>query len=109
MTYTEIIKALGKDMDLIDLIERQQAEIERLKSMNQSKRDIIHDIRADLETAKAESVKEFAEEVKMQFYREFDEIIPSIMADAIDNLVKEFTEGKNDECHKKKHKNGRIE
>ena len=26
----EIIKALGKDMDLIDLIERQQAEIERL-------------------------------------------------------------------------------
>ena len=30
MTDNEIIKALGKDMDLIDLIERQQAEIERL-------------------------------------------------------------------------------
>ena len=31
MTYMEIIKALGKDMDLIDLIDRQQAEIERLQ------------------------------------------------------------------------------
>lgn len=30
MTYTEIIKALGKNMDLIDLIERQQAEIDNL-------------------------------------------------------------------------------
>ena len=30
MTYKEIIKALGKDMDLIDLIDRQQEEIENL-------------------------------------------------------------------------------
>lgn len=31
MTYTEIIKSFGKDIDLIDLIDRQQAEIERLQ------------------------------------------------------------------------------
>lgn len=31
MTYTEIIKSFRKDIDLIDLINRQQAEIERLQ------------------------------------------------------------------------------
>lgn len=36
-----------------------------------------------------EAVKEFAERVKMAFYYEFDELIPSIMADKIDALVKE--------------------
>ena len=35
------------------------------------------------------AVREFAENVKMAFYYEFDELIPSIMADKIDELVKE--------------------
>lgn len=35
------------------------------------------------------AVKEFAESVKMAFYQEFEELIPSIMADKIDDLVKE--------------------
>ena len=35
------------------------------------------------------AVKEFVESVKMAFYQEFDELIPSIMADKIDELVKE--------------------
>lgn len=42
-----------------------------------------------------EAVKEFAEQVKMAFYYQFDELIPSIMADKIDNLVKEMV-GDND-------------
>ena len=40
-----------------------------------------------------EKVKEFAERVKMAFYYEFDELIPSIMADKIDEIAKEITEG----------------
>lgn len=36
-----------------------------------------------------QAVKEFAASVKMAFYYEFDELIPSIMADKIDELVKE--------------------
>lgn len=39
---------------------------------------------------RAEAVKEFAEQVKMAFYYEFDELIPSIIADKIDNIVKEM-------------------
>lgn len=35
------------------------------------------------------ALKEFAESVKMAFYYEFDELIPSTMADKIDELVKE--------------------
>lgn len=38
---------------------------------------------------KKQAVKEFAERVKMAFYYEFDELIPSIMADKIDELAKE--------------------
>lgn len=36
------------------------------------------------------AMKEFAERVKMAFYYEFDELIPSTMADKIDELVKEI-------------------
>ena len=35
------------------------------------------------------AVKKFAESIKMAFYHEFEELIPSTMADKIDELVKE--------------------
>ena len=35
------------------------------------------------------AVKEFAESVKMAFYYEFDELIPSTMAEKIEEMVKE--------------------
>lgn len=37
-------------------------------------------------------LEKFANQIKLAFYEEFDELIPSIMADKIDNLVKEFLE-----------------
>ena len=39
---------------------------------------------------KEQAVKEFAEKIKMAFYYEFDEIIPSIISDKIDELLKEY-------------------
>ena len=76
----------------LDLINRQKAEIERLTiNMNAFGLGMKREKeRAD--TARAEAIKEFAERVKLDFYYEFDEIIPSIMADKIDNLAKEMTE-----------------
>ena len=38
---------------------------------------------------RTQAVKEFAKLVKMAFYYELDELIPSIMADKIDELVEE--------------------
>lgn len=44
----------------------------------------------ELKQYKVQAVREFAEKVKMAFYYEFDEIIPSIMSDRIDELIKEY-------------------
>lgn len=42
------------------------------------------------EEIRKETVKDFAEKLKMAFFYEFDEIIPSIMSDKIDELLKEY-------------------
>ena len=73
--------------DALDLINRQQADNERLKKLLEEA-DVNYDKCA--KRFYTEAIKEFAERVKMAFYYEFDEIIPSIMADKIDNLVKEM-------------------
>lgn len=68
----------------LDLINRQQAEIERLKSMNQSKLDTIHDLQAQNEilsknadTAFQEGLNErrdlFEPEIKAKVVKEFAE------------------------------------
>ena len=46
--------------------------------------------KAELKQYKVQAVKEFAEKVKMAFFYEFDEIIPSIMSDKIDELLNEY-------------------
>ena len=120
LTDKEIIKALEQcvkrgnrnyDTDLVlDLITRQQAEILRLKSMNQAKLDTIHDLQVeieqlkeeankyqnlwcmaidDIEKAKSEAVKEFAEKLKEKAMQKFD-WNEYVEVDEIDNLVKEM-------------------
>lgn len=51
---------------------------------------LIEDRRKNEQRKKAQVVREFAERVKNAFYAEFDEIIPSVMANKIDELVKEY-------------------
>lgn len=46
--------------------------------------------KAELKQYNVKAVKEFAEKLKIAFFYEFDEIIPSIMSDKIDELIKEF-------------------
>lgn len=60
------------------LINKQKAKIRRLKAENGALREQLN-----------EAVKYVAEHIKMAFYYEFDELIPSIMADKIDEIVKE--------------------
>lgn len=81
-----------------------KAEIERLRSMNQSKLDIIHDLRAGLEAERAEAIKEFAERLHkgIDDFRDKREMVMLpytesallIIERKIDNLVAEMTEGK---------------
>lgn len=60
------------------LINKQKAKIRRLKAENDSLRERLN-----------RTVTDIAERIKMEFYYEFDELIPSIMADKIDEIVKE--------------------
>jgi Tfp pilus assembly protein PilN len=81
---------------LLEVVKRQQAEIEELKADKIIAERKEKDARALFEEnvkSNSEAIKEFAEQIKMVFYYEFEELIPSIMADKIDNLVKEMTEG----------------
>ncbi|MBQ2297857.1 MAG: hypothetical protein II278_00570, partial [Bacteroidaceae bacterium] len=59
---------IERDRAALNLINRQKAELERLLSMNQAKLDMIHDLQTDLETAKAEAIKEFADRLKVTAY-----------------------------------------
>ena len=92
----------------LDLINRQVAEICDLKDENKGLKETNDHLSGEYialmkekdnlirtyAECQTEAIKEFAEQVKQAFYYEFDEIIPSIMADKIDALVKEMTEGK---------------
>ena len=96
-------------LDTLELINRQKAEIERLQDYIENLRCINTDLTDNLaylsneaETARAEAVKEFAFMLKAMAagrlaWDEYDEEICGFLAvDEIDNLVKEFTEGKPD-------------
>lgn len=96
-----------------ELIYKQQAEIERLKSMNQAKLDCIHDLQKENEilsrnadTAFQDGLNErrdlFAPEIKSEAYKEFAEKAAIALAnaytpeyahwidDVLDNLLKEL-------------------
>lgn len=68
--------------------EEYATQVHNLAIEEQKQRARAEEMRlANEELRKA--VKEFAERVKMAFYYEFDELIPSTMADKIDEIVKE--------------------
>lgn len=56
-----------------------------------SKEKFIKSLKTDIQIQKEkkELVEKLAERIKNEFYIQFDEIIPSIMADRIDEIVKE--------------------
>ena len=56
-----------------------------------SKEKFMKSFRADIQTQKEkkELAEKLAERIKNEVYIQFDEIIPSIMADRIDEIVKE--------------------
>lgn len=92
MTDNEIIKALS------DRINRQKAEIERLKSQNTLLlKKKCKDINTARKIIKSEAIKEFAERLKRTSVgleigddKKFKMTVVSTAA--IDNLVKEMTE-----------------
>ena len=82
---TEIVDRLGELEDKIEagaLVEVPKGAVVLTSEEREEEMRLCNEERK-------RAVKEFAERVKMAFYYEFDELIPSIMADKIDELVKE--------------------
>lgn len=67
----------------LDLIRRLQDENERLENKN----SVLMAMNKGLKAQHKAEVKQIGEQIKMAFYYEFDELIPSIMADKIDEIV----------------------
>lgn len=95
----------------LDLINRQKAEIERLQKkantpfakitfdrdkLQEIVDEYVKNIEIDINMAKSEAIKEFAERLKEKCYEDFQEtyemLSPYVTDDDIDNLVKEMTE-----------------
>ena len=80
--------------DALGIINRQQAEIERLEKIRKADNNLITSLNKCYETAKAEAYKEFAEKLKEKCYEDFQEtdemLSPYVTDDDIDNLLKEM-------------------
>lgn len=57
--------------------------------MQKNRADLLKGKNTNLQEGLKKAVEDVAERIKMAFYYEFDELIPSTMADKIDELVKE--------------------
>lgn len=77
--------------DILDLINRQKAEIERLTAHIQEGIDLAKQIPEMVATAQAEAIKEFAEALNEKLYS-FPTVYNSAFRKMVDNLVKEMTE-----------------
>ena len=97
MTDNEIIRVLidyGTQCkqevisEAIDLINRQKAEIERLKH----RKTELQIRNQELQHEKSEAIKEFAEKLKEKSWIGMWETVAHVDVDEIDNLVKEMTE-----------------
>lgn len=77
-----------------DLINRQSAEIKKLKNATQKQGQFLFEERAQkydlidmLSQVKSESYKEFAEKVKQKCYETYDEVLPSLFSEIVDEVL----------------------
>lgn len=95
----------------LDLINRQKAEIERLKSYKKTSHywyKKCNELVYELQTTKSEAIKEFAERLKYRAYKtriknmETEKVLYYMDEFKLDNLVKEMTEGQDDGSNKRR-------
>ena len=84
--YKGIMCSIALSSDALDLINRQKAEIERLKKDKYRLQKALNQSEDYRLIAKTEAIKEFAERVKQEIN------FPLAVWKVFDNLVKEMTE-----------------
>ena len=121
MTDSELIKALEnkvqgsdyacfEDYEILDLIERQKAELETIKDekamvfklseeqINEVKEDVLKSVEYNEREIKAEAYKEFAQRLKNSIYINTDLLVYQCeeVESMIDDIVKEMVGETND-------------
>lgn len=81
--------------EIISFIEQQENNIEHLKKQleiadkeTQSAHKANVEYIIECEERRKKSLEKLGEDIKIEFYKNFEELIPSIMSDIIDELVK---------------------
>lgn len=85
----QVVNEIGRLETQITTLWHKADEAKTNAIMQKNRADMLKEKNTNLQEGLKKAVEDVAERIKMAFYYEFDELIPSTMADKIDEIVKE--------------------
>lgn len=85
----QVVNEIGRLEAKITTLWHKADEAKTNAIMQKNRADMLKEKNTNLQEELKKAVEDVAERIKMAFYYEFDELIPSTMADKIDEIVKE--------------------
>lgn len=85
----QVVNEIGRLEAKITTLWHKADEAKTNAIMQKNRADMLKEKNTNLQEGLKKAVEDVAERIKMAFYYEFDELIPSTMADKIDEIVKE--------------------
>ena len=85
----QVVNEIGRLEAKITALWHKADETKTDSIMQKNRADMLKEKNTNLQEGLKKAVEDVAERIKMAFYYEFDELIPSTMADKIDEIVKE--------------------
>nr|DAK85081.1 MAG TPA: hypothetical protein [Caudoviricetes sp.] len=85
----QVVNEIGRLETQITALWHKAVETKTDAIMQKNRADMLKEKNTNLQEGLKKAVEDVAERIKMAFYYEFDELIPSTMADKIDEIVKE--------------------
>lgn len=85
----QVVNEIGRLEAKITALWHKADETKTDAIMQKNRADMLKEKNTNLQEGLKKAVEDVAERIKMAFYYEFDELIPSTMADKIDEIVKE--------------------
>ena len=92
----QVVNEIGRLEAKITTLWHEARENAAEAVMQKNRADLLKEKNTNLQEGLKKAVEGVAERIKMAFYYEFDELIPSTMADKIDEIVKEVLKNDKD-------------